>query len=123
MVLHSFEYTLIFENYSFSLFVMGCSLDHLSLVVHWVISELVYFLRAFHSLDHLCYKFRVTRFGECSMRSFASWIKVDIHWVWGSINLSLRSSNHCRHYHSIIGDMTFLSCTDMRWSSFFVSSH
>ena len=36
MVLHSIEHMLIFKSCSLSLFVMGCSLDHLSLVVLWV---------------------------------------------------------------------------------------
>ena len=33
------------------------------------------------------------------MRSFASWIRVDIHWVWGLSNLSLGSLDRCLHYH------------------------
>ena len=42
------------------------------------------------------------------MRSFASWIRVDIHWVWGLSNPSLGSLDHCLHYHSIFGDMISL---------------
>ena len=64
MVVHSIEHTLIFESYSLSLFILGCSLVHLSLVVHWVyisLSSYVRLLRAFHSLDHLCYAFGVVR--------------------------------------------------------------
>ena len=53
------------------------------------------------------------------MRSFASWIRVDIHWMWGLSSPSLGSPDHCLHYYSIFGDMIFLSCTNMSWSSFF----
>ena len=34
-----------------------------------------------------------------------------------------RVSNHCLIHHSIIGDMTFLYCTDIGWSSFIPLSH
>ena len=33
------------------------------------------------------------------MRSFSSWIRIDIHWVWELSNLLLRSLDHCLHYH------------------------
>ena len=62
------------------------------------------------------------QFGESFMRSFVSWIRVHIHWVWGLSNPSLRFLDHCLHYHSIFGDMIFLSCTNMSWSSFSTSS-
>ena len=47
------------------------------------------------------------------MRSFASWIRVGIHWVWGLGNPSLGSPYHCLHYHSIFGDMIFLGCINI----------
>ena len=38
-------------------------------------------------------------------------------------NLLLGSLGHCLTHHSIIGDMTFLYCTDMGWSSFIPPSY
>ena len=125
MVLHSIEHMLIFKSCSLSLFVMGCSLDHLSLVVLWVyisiyISDLI--CEPFESIPLLviCMFLEWQDFGESFMRSFASWIWVDIHSVWGLSNLSLGSPDHYLHCHSIIGDMTFLTYTYMSWTSFFV---
>ena len=37
-------------------------------------------------------------------------------WVWEMSGLLLGSLDHCHFHHSIIGDMTFLCCTDMGWS-------
>ena len=38
-------------------------------------------------------------------------------------NLLVGSSGHCLTHHSIIGDITFLYCTNMCWSSFIPLSH
>ena len=63
------------------------------------------------------------QFGDSFMIPFASWSRVDIHWIWGLSNPSLGSLDHCLHYHFIFGDMIFFGCTNMSWSSFFAPSH
>ena len=65
IVAYSTEHSLIFE---------GCSLGYLSLCSY------VSLLRASHSLRYLCFQ-SDNIFDESFMRSFASWIRVDIHWV------------------------------------------
>ena len=56
------------------------------------------------------------------MREFNE-IMVDMYWVWEMSDLLLGSPNHCLIHHSIIGDMTFLYCTNMGWSLFIPLSH
>ena len=43
--------------------------------------------------------------------------------IWEMSDLLLGSPDHRLTHHSIIGDMTFLYCTDMGWSSFILLSH
>ena len=43
--------------------------------------------------------------------------------IWEMSDLLLGYPDHRLTYHSIIGDMTFLYCTDMGWSSFILLSH
>ena len=82
------------------------------------------FLWVFQSLSHSCYTFGVSRvhvrvlwdpmlLGSCLIYTrYERWV----------ISL-LGPLDHCLTNHSIIGDMTFLYCTNMGWSSFIPLSH
>ena len=75
-----------------------CSLSHFRYTVGWmrVFHEIFKFCKILCFLDQSC----------CTLQ------------VWELSNLSLRSLNQCLPYYSIMGDMIYLCCIDIRCSSF-----
>ena len=85
---------------------------------------LVRFLWVFHSLSHSCYAFGVSRVHVIVLwypMLLGSWLICIRYERW--IIFLLGSPDHCLTHHFIIGDMTFLYCTNMDWSSFIPLSH
>ena len=82
------------------------------------------FLWVFHSLSHSCYAFGVSR---VHMRVLSDPILLGSCLIYTRyerwVIFLLRSPDHCLTHHSIIGDMTFLYCTNMGWSSLIPLSH
>ena len=79
---------------------------------------------SFHSLSHSCYALRVSRVHVRVQRDpmlLGSWLICIRYERW--VTFLLGSSDHCPILHSIIGDMTFLYCTNMGWSSFIPLSY
>ena len=84
----------------------------------------VSFLWVFHSLGDFCYAFGVSRvhmrvlwdpmlLGSCLIYTrYERWVI-----------FLLGSPDHCLTHHSIIGDMTFLYCANIGWSSLLPLSH
>ena len=77
-----------------------------------------------HSLSHSCYAFGVSRVHVRVLWDpmlLGSWLICIRYERW--VTFLLGSSDHCPILHSIIGDMTFLYCTNMGWSSFIPLSY
>ena len=84
----------------------------------------VRFLWIFHSLSHSCYAFGVLRVHVrvlWDLMLLRSWLICIRYEKW--VIFLLGSPDRCLIHHSIIGDMTFLYCTNMGWSSFIPLSH
>ena len=82
------------------------------------------FYMSFHSLNHSCYAFGVLGVHVIVLwypMLFGSWLIRIRYERW--VIFLLGSPDHCLNHHSIIGDMTFLYCTDMGWSSFLPLSY
>ena len=82
------------------------------------------FYMSFHSLSYSCYVFGVSRVHVRVLWDpmlLGSWLICIRYERW--VNFLLGSPNHCLIHHSIIGDMTFLYCTNMGWSSSILLSH
>ena len=98
---------------------------HWAFVLIWRLFYWVYhwgFVRVFQESFSLFESLSLSSWsGDSFIRSFASWIRVDIQ--CGYANLLLRSPNQCLLHYSIMSDTIFLCCIDMRWSSFFLLSH
>ena len=79
---------------------------------------------SFHSLSHSCYAFGVlgvhvrVLWDPLLLKSWLTCIRYE-KWVI----FLLGSPDHCLTHHSIIGDMNFLYCTNMGWSSSILLSH
>ena len=79
---------------------------------------------SFHSLSHSCYAFGVSRVHVRVLWDpmlLGSWLICIRYEKW--VTFLLGSTDHCFIHHSIIGDMTFLYCTNIGWSSFIPISH
>ena len=89
-----------------------------------VVGSCEIFIRVFHSLSHSCYAFGVSRVHVRVLWDpmlLGSWLIYIRYERW--VTFLLGSPDHCLTHHSIIGDMTFLYCTNMGWSSLIPLSH
>ena len=101
-------------------------LYHLLRSVYWYICHCGFlwdFYMSFHSLSHSCYAFGLLGVLWEFYGILCFLVMVDMYWVWEMSDLLLGSPDHCLIHHSIIGDMTFLYCTNMSWSSFIPLSY